>query len=104
MGMIPPTSVFIGRAWLVDAIREWVASSARHLFITGGPGTGKSAAVDHLWGDRTDCAAVHRCRANDRRTCDPVRFAESLAEQFSVSLPGFADALLKVSSELSERN
>jgi len=93
----PGTDAFIGRAWLADAVREWAASGARHLLITGGPGTGKSAAVDHLWGDRTGCAAVHRCRANDRRACDPVRFAESLAEQLSVFLPGFADALLQVS-------
>ncbi|MEU9081331.1 energy transducer TonB [Streptomyces sp. NPDC048357] len=96
-------NAYIGRAWLVDAVGEWTASGARHLLLTGGPGTGKSAAVDHMWGGSSDSAAVHRCRANDRRTCDPVRFAESLAEQFSASLPGFADALIRVSTELSGR-
>ncbi|MEU9161344.1 energy transducer TonB [Streptomyces sp. NPDC048424] len=96
-------NAYIGRAWLVDAVGEWTDSRARHLLLTGGPGTGKSAAVDHLWGNSGGCAAVHRCRANDRRTCDPVRFAESLAEQFSASLPGFADALMRVSTELSGR-
>ncbi|MER6201547.1 hypothetical protein ABT234_29780 [Streptomyces sp. NPDC001586] len=102
-GSASGANAYIGRAWLVDAVGEWTASGARHLLLTGGPGTGKSAAVDHLWGNSGGCAAVHRCRANDRRTCDPVRFAESLAEQFSASLPGFADALMRVSTELSGR-
>lgn len=98
---------FIGRAWLADAVRAWAASDARYLFITGQPGAGKSAAVDHLWGDEpvtgTLAVAVHRCRAVDRRSCDPVRFAESVAEQLSQTLPGFTDSLMRVSTELSGR-
>ena len=47
---------------------------------------------------------VHRCRVSDRRSCDPVRFAESVAEQFSRNLPGFTDALMRVSTELSGRS
>ncbi|MFJ6950704.1 P-loop domain-containing protein [Micromonospora aurantiaca (nom. illeg.)] len=98
---------FIGRAWLAEAVRSWAGSDARYLFITGHPGAGKSAAVDHLWGEEpvtgTVGVAVHRCRATDRRSCDPVRFAESVAEQLSQTLPGFTDALMRVSTELSGR-
>ncbi|MFF7250442.1 hypothetical protein ACFZBU_41995 [Embleya sp. NPDC008237] len=100
--------MFIGRAWLAEAVRRWAASDVRYLFLTGQPGTGKSAAVDHLWGGEPipglASGAVYQCRANYRRTCDPVRFAEALAEQFSRTLPGFADALMQVSTELSGRS
>ena len=98
---------FIGRAWLAEAVRTWAGSDARYLFITGQPGAGKSAAVNHLWGDEpvTGSApvAVHRCRAADRRSCDPTHFAEAVAQQLSQTLPGFTNALLQVSTELSGR-
>lgn len=98
---------FIGRDWLIVAINDWLLSTSQYLFVTGPPGTGKSAVVDHLWGQglRTtnSCIAVHRCSASDRRSCDPVRFSESLAQQFGDSLPGFTDALLNVTTELAGR-
>ncbi|MFE0771616.1 hypothetical protein [Streptomyces sp. NPDC058861] len=95
---------FIGRGWLADSVREWTASGSAYLFLTGGPGTGKSAAVEHLWGRApAEGTAVHLCRAASRSSCDPVRFAESLAEQFSARLPGFTDALAQVARELSGR-
>jgi hypothetical protein len=100
-------AVFIGRSWLAQAVRDWAASDSRYIFLTGQPGAGKSAAVDHLWGGDpvtgTTGVAVYRCRAGDRRSGDPVRFAESVAEQFSRTLPGFIDALMRVSTELSGR-
>src|ERR1044072_3461093 len=100
-------SPFIGRTWLVSAIRDWIVSPAQYLFITGPPGTGKSAVVDHLWGQgdspHEGRSAVHRCRATDRRSCDPIRFAESLAQQLGESIAGFAEALMHVSTELAGR-
>lgn len=95
---------FVGRGWLVDAVRRWASTESGYLFITGGPGTGKSAAVQHLWGDAPVAGtAVYRCRAASRSSCDPVRFAESLAEQFSTTVPGFAEALARVARERSGR-
>ncbi|MGW7095827.1 hypothetical protein [Streptomyces sp. NPDC054874] len=95
-------AAFVGRGWLADAVRRWTATESGHLFLTGAPGTGKSAAVQHLWGDTPVAGtAVYRCRAASRSSCDPVRFAESLAEQFSVTVPGFADALARVAQERS---
>ncbi|MFD4866075.1 hypothetical protein [Streptomyces sp. NPDC058412] len=96
---------FVGRAWLADAVRDWAASGSAYLFLTGGPGTGKSAAVEHLWGGGPSAGtAVHRCRAASRSSCDPVRFAESLAEQFSATVPGFAEAVTRVARDLSGRS
>ncbi|MER6315450.1 hypothetical protein ABT237_16975 [Streptomyces sp. NPDC001581] len=96
---------FVGRAWLADAVRDWAASGSAYLFLTGGPGAGKSAAVEHLWGGGPSAGtAVHRCRAASRSTCDPVRFAESLAEQFSATVPGFAEAVTRVARDLSGRS
>ncbi|MEV7174165.1 hypothetical protein AB0O18_31275 [Streptomyces sp. NPDC093224] len=93
---------FVGRGWLVAAVRDWAASGSSYLFLTGGPGTGKSAVVDHLWGrDPVAGTAVHRCRSAGRGSVDPVRFAASLAEQFSTTVPGFADALVRVAGERS---
>ncbi|MFC6022642.1 hypothetical protein ACFP2T_41600 [Plantactinospora solaniradicis] len=67
------------------------------MLLTGHPGTGKTAVVDHLWGSGSKlalpAAAAYYCRADEPATCDPVRFTESLAEQLSVSVPGFAEAL-----------
>lgn len=95
-------AAFVGRAWLSDAVRRWTATGSGRLFLTGGPGTGKSAVVQHLWGEAPVAGtAVYRCRAASRSSCDPVRFAESLAEQFSVTVPGFADALARVAQERS---
>lgn len=91
---------FVGRGWLADAVRTWDATGSTYLFLTGAPGTGKSAAVEHLWGgDPVAGTAVHRCRAASRGSCDPVRFAESLAEQFGTTVPGFAEALVRVSRD-----
>ncbi|MFD6226011.1 hypothetical protein ACFWFZ_03910 [Streptomyces sp. NPDC060232] len=106
MAADPPSSdaatEFVGRGWLDATVRKWAATGSSHLFLTGGPGTGKSAAVDHLWGrDPVVGTAVHRCRTASRSSCDPVRFAESLAEQFSTTVPGFAEALVRVARERS---
>ncbi|WP_405691044.1 hypothetical protein [Streptomyces sp. NBC_00057] len=95
---------FVGRGWLADAVWRWAATESGYLFLTGGPGTGKSAAVQHLWGDAPVAGtAVYWCRAASRSSCDPVRFAESLAEQFSTTVPGFAEALARVARERSGR-
>ncbi|MFI8451792.1 hypothetical protein [Streptomyces erythrochromogenes] len=104
MAADPPSSdaatAYVGRGWLDATVRKWAATGSSHLFLTGGPGTGKSAAVDHLWGrDPLPGTAVHRCRTASRSSCDPVRFAESLAEQFSTTVPGFAEALVRVARE-----
>ncbi|MCY0951481.1 ATP-binding protein [Streptomyces sp. H27-S2] len=108
MAADPPSSdaatEFVGRGWLADTVRDWAETGSPYLFLTGGPGTGKSAAVEHLWGGGPAAGtAVHRRRAASPGSCDPVRFAESLAEQFSTTVPGFAEALKRVARELSGR-
>lgn len=109
MAALPPSAgadaEFVGRGWLVDAVADWAATGSPYLFLTGGPGTGKSATVDHIWGCEPPArTAVHRCRAASRSSCDPVRFSESLAEQFSATLPGFAEALAQVARQRSGRS
>jgi archaellum biogenesis ATPase FlaH len=93
-------TAFIGRRWAIDRVDRWLGSDARLMVIAGDPGAGKSALVDRV-ADLGD--AVYRCRAGQRSTGDPVRFAESIAEQLSASLRGFSEALMEVTAELSGR-
>ncbi|WP_432127634.1 hypothetical protein [Streptomyces sp. bgisy082] len=103
--MSDPVPEYVGRGWLVGVVREWAASASTYLFLTGEPGTGKSMAVERLWGGGPVAGtAVHRCRYSSRGSRDPVRFAESLAEQFSGTVPGYAEALARVARQLTGRS
>lgn len=101
---LDPVPEYVGRGWLADFVRDWAASASTYLFLTGEPGTGKSMAVKHLWGGGPVAGtAVHWCRYDSRGSRDPVRFAESLAEQFSGTVPGYAEALTRVARQLTGR-
>lgn len=40
---------FVGRLWLEKRLQEWLLTDERLLWITGGPGAGKSAALSFLY-------------------------------------------------------
>ena len=99
---------FVGRKWILGIITDWLSGDQEAFVLTGPPGSGKSALVEHLAArpprhDRPVWSAVYRCVARKRSTCDPVRFVETLAEQLSGTVPGFASSLVQVSSELVGR-
>ena len=111
---LPPTIArnidqFTGRAWLLPRVLEWYErNDERILLITGGPGTGKSMIMAWLAGRgpwpenaterqqleqlRAQVKASYFCVADSGSTALRA-LAQSLAEQLTRNVPGFADAL-----------
>ncbi len=92
---------FTGRDWVRDALDEWAASPKRAIYLTGGPGSGKSLVIAELiqrrrarsGGIASDrMAAWHFCQAADDRSILPGRIFAALASCLT-ELPGYADAL-----------
>jgi len=91
--------LFVGRRWVFEAVRSWLAGSGTVLLITGQPGAGKTAVYERLvvdWPAGTVLGAEHRCRANEDVTRNVRRFVSSVAGQLAERLPGFRDDLDRV--------
>lgn len=95
---------FTGRQWLFDDIEAWQQIPAnRVLAVVGPPGAGKTSAFAELAyrqattsPDQRWLSAAWSC--SDHRA-SPESTVVALAEQFSVSVPGFRDALLNPPDE-----
>ncbi len=100
---------FRGREWLLPPLLDWIERSERRMFLlTGPPGAGKSllmawlsgagpAPADSLPRDqlariRGYVKASHFCVAKSSSTA-PRDFLESVADQLSNSVEGFAESL-----------
>ena len=101
---------FSGREWLISEVYAWWVGrpETRYFLLTGGPGTGKSMITAWLagYGPELNPAAareqrallssavraVYFCRA-ETRNLSPKVCAESLANQLTNTVPGFAEAL-----------
>ncbi len=99
----PVAASFTGRTWLVDRVNAWLAESSEPLmFVTGEPGSGKTAFVRWLSGSTSAderplgsrVVYAHFCSASDGRTLDPRIFVETLAKRLSALIPGYASRLL----------
>jgi hypothetical protein len=90
---------FIGRDWLKEALETWRrdAHESRLFWITGAPGTGKSAFAAWLahFG-KVNVIGVNLCRYNidDRR--DPGRVLRTLAFQIATRLPDYRRFLIDI--------
>jgi len=86
---------FTGRQWLFHRIDIWLAdpSASRIFWITGNPGTGKTAVAAWLCHNRREVAAFHLCRHGHRQKADPRRCVLSIAYQLSTQLPDYAERL-----------
>jgi tetratricopeptide (TPR) repeat protein len=106
---------FTGRTWLLSEILNWIEQSdERNFLLTGGPGAGKSMILAWLAGYgpepddpeaqaqlrrlREQVAGAHFCQANSRNL-SPQAFAESIANQLTVNVPGFREALAAILAE-----
>jgi hypothetical protein len=106
---------FSGRVWLLPKLLEWWKRGDERLFLlTAGPGTGKSmllawlagfgpeppdpVAAEQLTRLRKVVKAAHFCQAASRNIT-PQAFAESIANQLTGSVTGFADALTETLKE-----
>ncbi|MDY6990290.1 MAG: TIR domain-containing protein [Thermodesulfobacteriota bacterium] len=94
------TRDFTGREWLFRELEEWLLNDkSRVFFITGDPGTGKSAIMAHLVHKHPQVAAYHFCISSLRDSLDPFRFVRSMASQLATQLEGYRAALEGVDLE-----
>jgi WD40 repeat protein/tetratricopeptide (TPR) repeat protein len=105
---------FSGRSWLFEIISDWLDSPTRTMAIVGSPGSGKSAiavqAASSSAGQASApydslpkgwLAATHFCDAYRSETLDPALFVRSVIRQFSVGIPGFADAVRSAAIDIT---
>lgn len=91
-------------------IHGWIESESSILEVTGAPGAGKSVLLYQFYKsysstlhtsfghqDRSQLAAVHFCSRVRSATLDPLLFIQSIIDQLSDSLPGFAAAAVEAS-------
>jgi len=79
---------FEGRHGLEQRLREWLTepTAAQVLWLTGGPGLGKSAIAARLAHHWAETAAMHFCQAGNQDKADPARAILSIAYQLSQHL------------------
>ena len=109
-GAGPAEAGFVGRTWLLEQLRDWLADpqGSRMFRITGAPGAGKTAfsrklaALSDGTAGQEDAvlpvgflAAAHFCSASDSISTDPRSFVRSLAEQLAHRYAAFTEALAK---------
>ena len=110
------TTDFTGRAWVFQAVNDWLAKpdGTRYFLLTGEPGSGKTAISSRLsqfsQGSIPPSAgtkhltphflsAIHFCSSRDSRWINPYTFTESLAMQFAEHYPAYAKALAEKSGD-----
>lgn len=90
---------FIGRDWLKTRLEEWRRSvgDLRLFWISGVPGTGKSAFAAWLahFG-KANVIGINLCRFNIDERRDPQRIISTLAFQIATRLPDYRRLLLNV--------
>lgn len=83
-----------GREWFVEIFTEWLHEpKSRLFFLTGAPGSGKSAVMAKLIRQSTGPYAVHLCTSRDRATLSAERFVSSIAKQLQERVPAYRTLL-----------
>ena len=94
------THPFIGREWLDEKIRRWLAdeNGKKVCFLSGEPGTGKSAYAYHFSAFNPTVAAAMYFWAGHKRENDPVNIIRTLAYLLAIRIPQYRYGLLNDSS------
>jgi len=112
------TKDFVGRSnWLYPQIRDWISdpNGSRYFLITGKAGTGKSAIAARLWEisegiikdsylQKDFITAIHVCSARENESIDHRIFSKSFSRQLVNNVDGFAEELIKSSSDGGIKN
>jgi len=81
---------FTGREWILRKIQEWLIKlTGNVLFITGDPGTGKTALMSKLIQLMPQIGAFHFCMAKFETSLAPEKFIHSIASQLATQLPDY---------------
>lgn len=98
-----PRDPFVGREWLHQKINEWVTNpdSPATLFVTGGPGVGKSRAIAKWIDDHLHVGAYHFCDVDVRTDAGGVTssLAGQLVKKYS-DYPEYSDVLKQLYPDL----
>ena len=85
---------FVGREWIINDIRNWTdKAKEKLLFITGDPGSGKTALMARIIQVLPTVAAYHFCIAKYETSLIPDKFIHSIASQLSTQIPEFRELL-----------
>jgi WD40 repeat protein len=85
---------FVGREWILDDIGSWIErSKEKLLFITGDPGSGKTALMARLIQVLSAVGAYHFCIAKYETSLIPDKFIHSIASQLATQIPEFRELL-----------
>jgi tetratricopeptide (TPR) repeat protein len=95
---------FTGRTWLFDELKQWLGKEeSRVFFITGNPGSGKSAVMARLVHENPHVIAYHFCAKHLKDSQAPSRFVRSVSAQLAAQLMGYREALKEVSLEEAKK-
>ncbi len=85
---------FTGRDWILNSIRIWIEQSNENvLFITGDPGSGKTALMAKLIHILPQIGAYHFCIAKYEASLIPDKFIHSIASQVATQIPEYREIL-----------
>ncbi len=91
---------FIGRTWLIKDIEHWLKEkSSRLMFITGNPGTGKTALMAKLIHIFPHVAAYHFCISKYEISLVPERFIQSIAAQLATQIEPYREVISHLNIE-----
>ena len=82
---------FTGRKWLIAKIDQWIQdeNGSKIFWLTGVPGSGKSAIAAWIRDNRREVAAFHFCDINSEEKRNPSKLVLSIAYQLSTQLPEY---------------
>ncbi|MDA8083103.1 MAG: TIR domain-containing protein [Nitrospiraceae bacterium] len=86
---------FTGRKWVIEEVDKWYQdpNGSKIFWLTGAPGTGKSAVAAWIRDNRREIAAYHFCDINSEEKRDAGKLVRSVAFQLSTQLQQYEEKL-----------
>ena len=86
---------FTGRKWVIEEVDKWYQdpNGSKIFWLTGAPGTGKSAVAAWIRDNRREIAAYHFCDINSEEKRNASKLVRSISYQLSTQLPYYEEKL-----------